>query len=260
MPKNLMETIQRNTALVAASQGSGGVVGDWFSMKNYRKAMFVCSCGALANNQSSVWQVRQATSRAGAGAKNVTNATVTISDTAADEVSDALEATITLATFTAGGVVTINGRAFTAHATVTDEDAHQFSIAGTDTQDAAELVTVISHCAANHNHGLKHVIATSALGVVTLTVDEDSPSISGLAQNNRALTVVGVATIGQVAAARGQAVIEIDADMLDHENGFHYIAILVTNTANTLCSAELIRGDSRYAVPTVGPSKYGVSA
>jgi len=72
--------------------------------------------------------------------------------------------TITLATFLATGMITINGLVFTAHATTTTKSARQFSIAGTDTQDAAELVSCIN----DSTYGVPGVMASNAAGVVTL--------------------------------------------------------------------------------------------
>jgi len=72
---------------------------------------------------------------------------------------------ITLATVLADDTVTIGGVTFTAHATVTTPADRAFSIAGSDTADAVELIGLIN----NATYGVSGVTATSALGVVSLS-------------------------------------------------------------------------------------------
>lgn len=74
------------------------------------------------------------------------------------------EMILTLATVLAGETVTINGLTFTAHADTTTPADREFDISGTDTQDAAELVTCIN----DPTYGVPGVVASSALGVITL--------------------------------------------------------------------------------------------
>ena len=68
---------------------------------------------------------------------------------------------LTLSGVTAGQTVTINGLTFTAHGTTTTAANREFSIAGTDTQDAGELVT----CLNDATYGVPGV--TSTLGAAT---------------------------------------------------------------------------------------------
>ncbi len=82
----------------------------------------------------------------------------------AASVPGIFKATITLATFLATGTITINGLVFTAHASTTTVADREFSIGGTDTQDAAELVT----CVNDATYGVPGVTASYVAGVVTL--------------------------------------------------------------------------------------------
>jgi len=68
---------------------------------------------------------------------------------------------LTLAGVTAGQTVTINGLTFTAHTNTTTAANREFSISGTDTQDAGELVT----CLSDATYGVPGV--TSTLGAAT---------------------------------------------------------------------------------------------
>lgn len=73
--------------------------------------------------------------------------------------------TITLATVATDATVTVAGLTYTAKAVVTDP-LTQFLNTGDDTADAAALAAAIN---ARESHRTQQVIATSALGVVTVT-------------------------------------------------------------------------------------------
>lgn len=86
---------------------------------------------------------------------------------------------ITLASVTNGQTIVINGITFTAHTNTTTKSTRNFSIAGTDTQDADELCSVINDKA----YGLAGFTATNNTGTITLDYDGD-------------ITVTGTARIG----------------------------------------------------------------
>jgi len=67
----------------------------------------------------------------------------------------------TLASVAAGQTITVNGLTFTAHTSTTTAANREFSIAGTDTQDAGELVT----CLNDATYGIAPYVAT--LGAAT---------------------------------------------------------------------------------------------
>lgn len=76
--------------------------------------------------------------------------------------------TLTLSSVAAGDQVTLNGVIFTAHASATTPANRQFSIAGTDAEDAAELASVINHA----TYGVPGVTATVSSNVVTVAAND----------------------------------------------------------------------------------------
>lgn len=106
--------------------------------------------------------------------------------------SDAIlhDTTITLTSVTAGQTITIAGLVFTAHATTTTVASRQFSIAGTNTQDAAELVTCIN----NATFGVPGITASNSNNVVRLrrtrvTSLTVTPSAGTMVVNNNAYDI-----------------------------------------------------------------------
>lgn len=72
---------------------------------------------------------------------------------------------VTLATFLVGGIITINGVAFTAHVDTTTVADREFDISGADTADAVELCICINDA----TYGVPGVDATNVAGVVVLS-------------------------------------------------------------------------------------------
>lgn len=214
--------------LYPQSIATTSATGEFFNMANHRVLGFPITVGAMATTKTVVAQIVQATDASGTSVKNVAGATCTIT---ADTLVKT--ATVTLATFTATNVIVINGLTFTAHASTTTVANREFSIAGTDTQDAAELVTCINDA----TYGVPGVTATSALGVVTLALTQ--PDVGSI-------TVVGVATIGVAATVQADAYLEIEADQLDTNNDFTHAAIKLTTDDTIVCQASLVRDRSRY--------------
>jgi phage tail sheath gpL-like len=103
--------------------------------------------------------------------------------------------TVTLASVDVDDTVTIDGVVFTAVAS--GATGNQFNQGGTDTVDAASLVSAI-----NANTTLDgRVVATSALGVVTLTAVEGGElgnSVSLASSNGTRLAVSAAALAGGV--------------------------------------------------------------
>jgi hypothetical protein len=63
---------------------------------------------------------------------------------------------VTLAAAVAADAITVNGKTFVAHASTTTAANREFSVAGTDAQDAAELVTVLNDA----TYGIAPYVAT----------------------------------------------------------------------------------------------------
>ncbi|MGD9211244.1 MAG: hypothetical protein PVI90_10735 [Desulfobacteraceae bacterium] len=213
----------------------------YISLSEGRRVAFVFSIGAMAASATLVGQLYQATDAAGTSAKVVTNATCTI--TANTKVK---EATVTLASCVATETVVINGLTFTA-AAATDKTAREFKVGVSDTADAAELVTCIN----DTTYGVPGLFAESALGVVSLRASEPG---------DQYITVVGD-THATAATVMADAVIEIEADMLDIENDFDHVAILLTTSASMLCQVTAFRGRNRYTpVQYLGAYKTNVAS
>ena len=219
---------KQDIALYPRSLATTTATGEYFDLSKTNTVAFPFIAGNMAVTNTVVAQLLQATDHLGTGSKNITGATATI--TANVNVQ---QATITLATFTAGSVVVINGITFTAHATTTTPANREFSIAGTDTQDAVELVSLIN----NATYGVPNVYATSALGVVTLVCTDPGTSY---------ISVTGVAVIGVAATVKAIGYIEIPSGLLDVNNGFTHVALKLTTVGTIICSGNIIRDRSRY--------------
>jgi hypothetical protein len=198
----------------------------YVNLSDSRRVAFAINIGAMAASATLVSQLYQATDSAGTGSKVITNAACTI--TANTKVK---EGTLTLASVVAAETCVINGLTFTA-AAATDVTAREFKVGVSDTADAVELVTCIN----NATYGVPGLFASSALGVVTLRADEPGDMY---------ITIVGDTHIA-AATTMADALIEVEADMLDTANDFNHVAVLLTTSASMICSAFVIRGRNRY--------------
>jgi len=229
----LYEGAQISIGLAPVAINNNNATGPYYSMKNFRRALFILGGGAMAATKTSILALYQATNAAAGSAKAITDASATI--TANEDVT---ELTITLASVLADETIVVNGLTFTAHATVTTVADREFSISGDDTADAAALVTCINDSV----YGCPGVTATSALGVVTL-VSTDPGAVAITAASEDATFVV--------ATTKAVAYVEVDHMALDHALGFTHVAAKVTTTANTVVSVTLLRGDPREGITQV---------
>ncbi len=104
--------------------------------------------------------------------------------------------TITLASCAAADTVTVNGKVYTAVAG-TAADYIKFSIDGNDTADAAALAAAIN-ARENAPASNASVVATSALGVVTITAKTEGTggnAITLLSSNGTRAAVTGSGTL-----------------------------------------------------------------
>ena len=98
---------------------------------------------------------------------------------------------VTLASVTNGQTVVVNGVTFTAHTNTTTLSTRTFSIAGTDTQDAAAL----AGCINDPRYGITNLKATASNGVITFTSAADI-AVSGTAVDAATAKVeAGIRTI-----------------------------------------------------------------
>ena len=236
----LSEEVKIDTALTSVSLNGAGT-GAYFSMTEYRKALFVVEVGAMAVAATSVVQVMQATNAAAGGAKVITNNAATI--TANTNVA---AATLTAAACAPADTCVVNGLTYTGAAAADLPNRVFLADAGDNNATAASLAAAINHATA----GTPGVLATAVNAVVTLTADEPGEAD---------ITVVGTAVRLVAATVRAVAYVECDASFLDVDNDFTHVAVRVTNSAAILTGAVLLRGQGRFSpVQNVAASKVNV--
>lgn len=228
MAKLLSEINKVDIAIVPASI-NGASTGTYYNMGLRNKALFVWEIGAAAAGVTSVAQVMQAQDAAGTGAKPVTNNAATI--TANTKVA---AATLTVDTVVATNKVTVNGLVFEAAANA-DLAKRKFAVGAADADCATSLAAAINHATA----GVPGVTAAANAAVVTLTVDEPG---------EMTITITDATAVRIVPATlRAIGYVECDTAFLDHDAGFNYVALRVTNSAAALTGAVLVRGENRYS-------------
>ncbi|OHE63856.1 MAG: hypothetical protein A2001_01455 [Treponema sp. GWC1_61_84] len=233
----LSEGLKIDTALTPVSLNGAGI-GEYFSLANYRKALFLVELGAMAAAATSVLQVMQAQDAAGTNAKVVTNNAATIT---ANTLAAAVALTIVTAAggvHVAGQTVTIDGLVFTA-AAADVPTSRTYAVGASGADSAAALLAKIN--SANPNIGVPGVVGVSAIDgantVLTLTAVEPGDT---------AITAVTSAATTVVSTVRAVGYVECDAHFLDDALDFSHVAIRVTNSAAMLTGASLVRGNGRY--------------
>lgn len=76
----LSENLKVDVAMVAATLNNGSNTPLWVSMKNYNDIMTIIQSANIAAGGALTCQLRQATSAAGGGAKNITGKTASFTD------------------------------------------------------------------------------------------------------------------------------------------------------------------------------------
>ncbi len=221
------------------------ITSRYFSARNCGRLLALLEVGAMAATKTIKIELLQAKDKDGTESKGIpsTAEQAALAEIAAN--TKVTECTITLATFLADGVITINGLDFTAHATVTTPASREFSISGDDTADAAELVTCIN----DPDYGVPGVTASNVAGVVTLKSTDPGEVL---------ITVSSVPDDGTCVKAtlKAQAFVELNVSKLDLAGEFNHVAVKVTTTATTTIAAVMVRGHLRYSsVQRVGASK-----
>jgi hypothetical protein len=224
--KQLYKRAKFDIGLVAQALNNTNATGRYFKMDMWRKLIAILNGGAMAATKTTTIEILQATDIEGTGAKGIPSTagqTATAEITANEKVT---EATIALAAAAATDKVEVNGITYTM-AAATDATKKEFA-------DAAGLVACINHA----TYGVENVIASDSGTTVTVR--------SGDGVTTLTVTGTNVAGTVTVATTQAQAFVEVDVGSLDLENGFEYVAVKVTTTANSVVSAELIRGDGRF--------------
>jgi hypothetical protein len=219
----MSESIKLDVALTPQTVTNSVVTGAYLPMAPYVKTLAVLTAGAMAAGTTTKLELFQGKTRLGTGSALIAGAGATIAANAlvsrgTFSLTNAL-ATHTCTVSVAGVVYT-----FTAHATVTTPATRTFSIAGDDTADAAELAICIN----DPIYGAPGVVATSALGVVTLAPIETGTAV---------LTIAGGQGTIVAATLEASAYVEIDTMDLTAD----HIAAKVTTTATTVVGVTLLR-------------------
>lgn len=215
--------------LSTTSIASTTVTGEYLSVSDYRTICSSGNIGPMAAGNTVVFQLTQAIDRNGTSVKNISGATCTA--TANTNVN---ELKVTLTTVSAGDTLTVNGLVFTAHATTTTVANREFSVAGTDTNDAVNLVT----CLNDPVYGVPNIDAENTANVITISAFEDLGA---------SVTAVSSAGTMVVATEGAEAYLEISTDLLDIENGFSWVGISVTTNATITVGCAAGRARARYS-------------
>jgi hypothetical protein len=231
--ERICDKVKIDTALTPVSLNGAGT-GEYFRMDLHRKALFVVNVGAMAAGKTSEIQVMQAQDAAGTGAKVVASSTATI--TANTNVQAAL--LTSSATHVAEETYTVNGLVFTA-ASADVPGTRTYAIGANAAASTANLAAKIN----DETIGVPGVLAVAADGVLTLTADEPGETSITLAASAGAK--------GVPSTARAVAYVEVDAENLDTNNGYTHVAVRLTNSAEIVSGAVLLRGQSRYSANQV---------
>jgi len=239
MKTRIHEDVKIDIGIVSQALDNTNVTGKYHSLKDYRSALAILSGGAMAATKTTKIELLQAKDAAATGSKVITGAEATITANAL-----VTEMTITLATFLVAGTITINGLVFTAHVDTTTPANREFSIAGSDTQDAAELVICINDA----TYGVPGITASNAAGAVTLKATDPGEKVITVSSSPDDGTCVKATT-------KAQAFVEILSTLLDKINDFTHVAVKVTTTATSNVAVVLQRGRYRFTpIQKVGAS------
>ena len=222
------DVTKTDVAFAPYSRTSGNSTGEYFSMKNYRRACFVIIIAAIAASFTVVAQAMQAVNAAAGSAKAITLSTCTIT---ANSKGQAV--TLTLTSAAAADVVTINGLVFTG-GTSTVKATRHFKADGNDASDCTELTACIN----DPTYGVPGVLAVAGATTVTLTSIEPGDTKITIA-----------APSGSIVPSTDHAIafLEIEDTDLDVENAFDHIALKLTTTSTVLVGAALLRYEARYS-------------
>jgi hypothetical protein len=234
-----------DVGLKPQSLATTNATGQYFNMKEWRRAAFLCNVAAMSAGNTATFQIMEAKDAAGTDAQVLTNAAAAI--TANTKVKSA---SITLTSTAAGTTFTVNGVTFEAEtSTTTPAPAvarRTFSMSGNDAADA----TALAACINDETYGVAGVLATVDSNVIYLTATEPGDNY------------VTVSVSAEVAATvEADAVVEIDSDMMSTNDEYTHIAIRATTVGTVICSAMLVRNEGRFSPDQyVAAAKTNVSA
>lgn len=238
--------------LVGQTLNNSNATGPYFPAAGYRKFLAICVDGASALDKTTQIEWMQATDSAGTGAKVVKQANASsgteskaLTTASATTITKATEVTIDPTNTANGDTITINGLTYTAHTDTTDKSKRQFSIAGTDQQDATELYG----CLTDATYGITYLgitVTDDTNGLLTLRAQGDETTLTVTTSN---------ATRLPIAITQQLLYSEIDVDDLDITGGFVFVAPKVTKAGNGTVAVVVLREIGDY-----GPAGQQVAA
>jgi len=211
--------------LVAQALDNSNVTGKYHPMTEFRSALAILSGGAMAKTKTTKIEILEAKNASAGSAQSLTSHEATI--TANVLVT---ELTIALDTVLNGETIDINGLTFTGHTDTTTVASREFSISGTNAQDADELCTCIN----DPTYGVPGVTASNNAGTITLVSTVPGATL---------ITAVSSDATFTVATTKAQAY--VDLAELKLTAGYTHIAIKVTSTATGTVAVVLIRYHGR---------------
>ncbi len=233
----ISEKVKIDHALLPMALNNTNTTGRYYDMSGYRRALFILMLGAMASTKTGKIEVLEAKDESGTDAAALSGATCTV--TANNKVT---KMTITLATAIAGDAITINGLVFTGKAGAASYADREFSIDTSDTAAAASLVLCINHA----TYGVPGVLATSALGVVTIIMYKESDPEPNSYNDYLAMgTITASSDDATVTIATVEALAFVEVDASSMSDDMTHLAAKVTVTANTVVAVPLLRGDPR---------------
>lgn len=238
----LSERVKWDIGLIPQTINNNNVTGDYFDVRGYQKLVAICIDGANAVNKATQVEFIQATAAAGTGAKVVKQSndssgteSKAVGTVAATKLTNVTEATVTCSSAANADTLKVNGITFTAHTNTTTASSRQFSIAGTDAQDATELHGLINHA----TYGVPNVTSVDG-GSGTLTLKTTKKGTGTLTLEASDITHTVLAITQQILVA------EIDVQDLDLAGGFYWVAVKVTKAGNGIVGAVLARVTNDY--------------
>lgn len=225
MMQRIYERAKIDIGLIGQTINNSNASGAFHKASDFRRALGVLMCGALAATKTCKLELMEATDAAGTSATLLAGATATI--TANTNVT---ELTLALATVLNTQTVTINGITFTAHTDTTTAADREFAIDGDDTADAAALAGLINDA----TYGVPGVTATAATGTITLKATDPGKTLITASASHATVTI-----------ATTKALAYVEFDGLQLSDGFTHIGCKVTSTGNGICAVVLLRADER---------------
>ncbi len=230
---NLSEHIKNDVGLRPVSLATTNATGQYYTMAEFKKALFTFFAAAIADTKTVVAQVMEAQDSAGTGGTALTGATATITSpvkaTRANLAGNTIVNDTTTVTITAtdedGEETTFT---FTAAATP-DLDAGEFDAGASDTAACANLAATINHLFGDKLLGTGStsncIVTSKEPGKYTITLsDADSTIVPSILD--------------------AQGYIEVDASKLS--DGFTHLALKITTDATIVVGACLTRSGGRF--------------